>query len=131
MLLHSDQPLPTSLTRLGPQLAALSVVVYSQYVRAIERCMVSQPGVLLGKLAHLGRQHPPLRDEILLLLVKQMRHNMDVVATGRLWRCLSALLALFPPSSTLECYLESFLIQVRLELHTCLFIYSPLIKSGL
>ena len=78
MLLHSDQPLPTSLTKQSPVLAALSVTVYSQYIRGIERDMYSEPGVVLRRLLQLGRTHPPMRDELLLLTIKQMRTNMDV-----------------------------------------------------
>eukprot|EP01032_Pedospumella_encystans_P011457 gene11457-13319_t len=111
MLLHSDQPLPTSLTKQSPVLAALSVTVFAQYIRGIERDMYSEPGVVLRRMIQLGRAHPPMRDELLLLAIKQMRTNMDVHAVTRLWKCLSACLYHFPPSLGFESYLELFLIQ--------------------
>jgi hypothetical protein len=111
MLTHSDQPLPTSLTLQSPVLAALSVTVFTQYVRGIQRNMYSEAGVMLRRMLSLGRAHPPMRDEILLLIIKQMRHNLDVDAVTRLWKCLSACLYHFPPSMLLESYLEQYLIQ--------------------
>lgn len=111
MLLHSNQPLPTSLTKQSPVLAALSVTVFTQYVRGIERNMYSDLSIVLRRLLKLGRAHPPMRDEILLLLIKQMRHNLEVGAVTRLWKCLSACLYHFPPSMLFESYLELYLIQ--------------------
>lgn len=115
MLVHSDQPLPTSLTKQSPVLAALSVTVFAQYVRGIERNMYSDFSIVLRRLLKLGRAHPPMRDEVLLLLIKQMRNNMEVGAVTRLWKCLSACLYHFPPSMSFESYLELYLIQSGMD----------------
>jgi hypothetical protein len=117
MLLHSDQPLPTSLTKQPPGLAALSVIMFSHYIRGIERSMYSDLRIVLRKLLQLGRGFPPIRDELLLQIVKQLRNNSDLTASSRLWRCLHACLSHFPPSMEFESYLESFLLLSGFELH--------------
>ena len=117
MLLHSDQPLPTSLTKQPPGLAALSVIMFSHYIRGIERSMYSDLRIILRKLLQLGRGFPPIRDELLLQIVKQLRNNSDLTASTRLWRCLHACLSHFPPSMEFESYLESFLLLSGFELH--------------
>ena len=54
MLYHSDQPLSTSLTKQSPTLAALSVFIFSHYIRGIERYMYSDLRIVLNKLLLLG-----------------------------------------------------------------------------
>jgi len=123
MLVHSDQPLPTSLTKQSPGVAALSVIMFSHYIRGIERSMYSDLRIVLRKLLQLGRAFPPIRDEMLLQIIKQVRNNSDLSASTRLWRCLHACLYHFPPSMEFESYLESFMLINGFE-HPQHLIYS-------
>ena len=111
MLTHSNQPLPTSLTKLSPILSALSIIIYIKYIRTIEKNIYTNNNIILKQLLILGRKHPVMRDEILLLIIKQMRNNMDIHAVIRLWKCLTACLYHFPPSHLFESYLELYLLQ--------------------
>ena len=73
MLLHTHQSLPTSLTKLSPQLAALAVWVFTHCISAIERNTYSHSDVQLTKLIRLGCSCIPMRDEIYMQLIKQTR----------------------------------------------------------
>lgn len=80
MLLHTHQSLPTSLTKLSPQLAALAVWVFTHYISAIERNMYSHSDIQLTKLIRLGCSCIPMRDEIYSQLIKQTRCVPAMVA---------------------------------------------------
>jgi hypothetical protein len=86
MLTHIDQNLSTSLTRLSPELAALSVWMFGHCVRGIERSIYSKLEVRLRDLTKLGRSCPVMRDEILLQILKQLSNNEDIDGCLRLWR---------------------------------------------
>jgi myosin heavy subunit len=115
MLIHSDQPLPTSLTVLTPPFATISVLVFTDYVRGIENNLYSYPAVALRQITNLGRVCIHMRDEIFLQLVKQLRMNSDFNGSIRLWKLLCVCLYHFPPSSAFESFLELFLLQASTE----------------
>lgn len=123
LLAHADA-LPHSLTRLPPTLNDTALLLFS-LVRAIEtggrpRGLALGAGAggdappPLAALVNAARVCPPLRDEVLLQLLKQLRFRRDSdepLSPPRdcLWRALGACLAHFPPSRGLEGHLETFL----------------------
>ena len=116
MLFHSNQPLPTSLTRLSPSMAALSVWMFTHCICAIEKNAYSHTDVQLKKLLRLGSACLPMRDEIYLQLVKQTRNltSEDGSSNRLIWRLICFCLHCFPPSKTFEPFLESyFLSRIR------------------
>ncbi|RYG70268.1 hypothetical protein EON64_00640, partial [archaeon] len=74
MLVHSDQPLPTSLTALPPSLASVAVLIFTDCVRGVEKHIYTSPQLAVRKLFEVGCRCVSLRDEILLQLVKQTRY---------------------------------------------------------
>eukprot|EP00981_Chlorochromonas_danica_P005298 scaffold1058_cov155-Ochromonas_danica.AAC.43 len=111
MLLHSDQPLPTSLTQLSPPFAALAVTVFTSCIRGIEHNIYTYVAVAVKKVIELGCTCVHLRDEILLQIIKQLRFNTNKNGNLRMWKLLCASLYHFPPSRLFESFLESFLMQ--------------------
>ncbi len=112
MLVHQDTNLPTSITKLRPELAALAVWTFSHNIKGLEKATFTRVEVKLRDMCRLGRQIPTIRDEIVLQVVKQLTQNPSADASDRLWRTLAAFLAHFPPSSLFENYLESHLLSV-------------------
>lgn len=111
MLWHSgSHSIPTSLTVLSPSYSALAVWIFSHLIRGIERNIYSSPEVQLKSLITVGRMVVPLRDEIFLQIIKQLRNNKDTVSYSRLWRLLGACLYHFPPSQSFENYLELYIL---------------------
>ncbi len=74
-LSYSEQSLPCSLTRLPPQLSSVAVYIYSQMIRGVERSLFTYPEVVVKQLVTIGSSVTLLRDEILLQIVKQIRHH--------------------------------------------------------
>jgi hypothetical protein len=109
-LMHTDENITTSITTLDYYLAALSVWIFSQCIQGIEKQLYTRPEVLLRNLIIVGRNCVMIRDEILLQIVKQIRGNPHVLNRNRLWNMLATCLHHFPPSQSLENYLELFLI---------------------
>ena len=83
MLFHTHQSLPTSLTKLSPQLSALAVWVFTHCISAIERNMYSHSDIQLIKLIRLGCSCVPLRDEIYIQLIKQTRYHSTTAANTK------------------------------------------------
>ena len=111
MLSFQETNLPTSITALRPELAALSVWIFAHVIRGLENSTFTRIEVRLRDMARLGREIPSMRDELLLQLVKQLGNNPHPNNTDRLWRCLACSLAHFPPSSEFENYLELHLFE--------------------
>ncbi len=111
MLSYTEQPLPTSLSKLSPAWAAIATFVFTNHVRGLERNLFTHNENLLQQLIQLGQQAVLLRDEIYLQILKQLRGNPDNQSCKRLWKILCACLYHFPPSKMLESYLELFLIK--------------------
>lgn len=109
-LSHTSGPIEMPLTRLPPEVAALSVWIFSNCVQPIERQTFSRHDTHLQSLILAGRACPALRDEILLQLIKQLRHNENPVSCDRLWRAIGACLFYFPPSRAFESFLEHFFL---------------------
>lgn len=126
ILSHSKKTIPTSLTSLPPALAALSVWIFAQSVRGIERNIYTTPALQLRNLILLGRECPKMREEIYLQITKQINNNPDSVCVDRLWRVMGACLSHFPPSKLLENYLELYFI---IELELPLGVGSPAAKK--
>lgn len=140
MLVHTESPIPTSLTRLSPVLAALAVWIFRHCIQALEGNLYSHPEVNLRNLVALGRFSLPMRTEILAQIVKQLRENSNEdEACIRLWVVLITCLEHFPPSMEFEPYLETFfhdelnfstnpdiaelISQCILKLHCSVFMY--------
>jgi hypothetical protein len=111
MLSHGETNLPTSLTALRPELAALAVWVFAHVIRGLENSIFTRPEVRLRDLVRLGREVPAMRDEMLLQIVKQLTDNPEELKVARMWRCLAACLAHFSCSAIFENYLELYLIR--------------------
>jgi hypothetical protein len=111
MLGYTEQPLPTSLTKIPPSWSAIATFIFTNHVRGLERNLFTHNEILLQQLIQLGQQCVLLRDEIYLQIIKQLRGNPDQHSCKRLWKLLCVCLYHFPPSKTLESYLELFLIQ--------------------
>jgi hypothetical protein len=116
MLQHTEEPIVTSLTRLSPCLAALSVWIFRHCIRGIEESEYSHPEVILRNLVSLGRFSIPMRNEIFVQIIKQIRENPNEPAVERLWLTLLACIEHFPPSQEFESFLEFFLTE---ELNLC------------
>jgi hypothetical protein len=140
MLVHTESPIPTSLTRLSPVLAALAVWIFRHCIQALESNLYSHPEVNIRNLVALGRFSLPMRTEILAQIVKQLRENSNGEdACIRLWVVLITCLEHFPPSREFEPYLETFfqdelnfctnadiaelISQCVLKLHCAVFMY--------
>ena len=110
MLQYSSSTIPTSLTNLPPQLAALSVWMFSHNVCAIERNISSHPEILLRDLVYLGMNCVCMRDEILAQHLKLIRKHPHKDQKIRLFKSLMACLYHFPPSEKFESYILGVMI---------------------
>jgi hypothetical protein len=116
MLVYSPGTIPTSLTKLPPQLCALAVWIFSRYVCCIERNLSSHPELLLRDLINLGRSCVSMRDEIFAQHLKMIRGHPDEACKIRLFASLLGCLEHFPPSEKFESYMQAVLmIEVRSE----------------
>lgn len=68
-----------------------------------------QPMTLLVELLGEGVQRPVIRDELYAQIVKQLTNNPNTESTSRGWEVMLCSLHCFPPSPTLENYLQMFL----------------------
>lgn len=81
----------------------------------------------MDDLLGIGYEHPELRDEIYLQVVKQLHDNPSIHSIEKTWNILNVCLQAWPPSNNLENYLEMFLRQHQKDeyiaaLHTIVFV---------
>jgi hypothetical protein len=57
----------------------------------------------------VGLANPPLRDEIYMQIIKQIRDNPNPDSTAKGWKLMALALTTFPPGSDFENFLEVFL----------------------
>jgi hypothetical protein len=111
VLTHQEGLIHNSLTVLPSELSAVALSTYSRLLLPLEQDLLGQDHGALRKILQLGRRCPSLRDEILLQHIRLIRHNHHDVRRETMWRALSACLHHFPPSRTLEPFLELFVLQ--------------------
>lgn len=66
---------------------------------------------IIRRLLALGIQHVDLRDEIYAQICKQTNGNPDPGSTVRGWFLMALCLHCFPPSASMESYLESYILH--------------------
>lgn len=71
------------------------------------------PPAVVERVLSLGREEPPLRDEIYMQLMRQLRGGAGGRYEAAGWDLLGRALAEFAPSDALESYLEAFLYRNR------------------
>ena len=71
--------------------------------------VMSFPNMLAREVLEKGIEHPDLRDEIYVQIIKQVTNNPNPSSTEKGWKMMSMCLHCFPPSREFENYLEIYL----------------------
>ena len=71
------------------------------------------PGMLAQEILTTGLQNKGIRDEIYLLLIKQLTGNPRPESIAKGWQLMSLCLGTFPPSHDFEGFLMHYLVDKR------------------
>ena len=128
MMESTSEPIPTTLLNLPTNLAALGTRIFRHNMLGIVGVRkFSHPSVLYLQILRVAQKVGGVRDEVFCQIMKMMNGcDEHPGARVNLWALMKLCVKSFPPSKSLENWLEFFLLKNKRreclkEMHKCIF----------
>lgn len=105
--------IPKSLTDLNKENNKLAIQIHKDLLGYMGDKQLPFPAMLAQDILRKGYEYKPIRDEIYLLIVKQLTNNPRPESVAKGWQVMCMCVGTFPPSPDFENFLLHYIIEKR------------------
>ena len=105
--------IPKSLTDLNKDSNKLALQIHKDLLGYMGDKQLPFPAMLAQDILRKGYEYKPIRDEIYLLIIKQLTNNPRPESVAKGWQVMCMCVGTFPPSPEFENFLLHYIIEKR------------------
>lgn len=105
--------IPKSLTDLNKENNKLAIQIHKDLLGYMGDKQLPFPAMLAQDILRKGYEYKPIRDEIYLLIIKQLSNNPRPESVAKGWQVMCMCVGTFPPSPDFENFLLHYIIEKR------------------
>lgn len=104
---------PKSLTDINKESNKLALQIHKDLLGYMGDKQLPFPAMLAQDILRKGYEYKPIRDEIYLLIIKQLTNNPRPESVAKGWQVMCMCVGTFPPSPEFENFLLHYIIEKR------------------
>ena len=112
-LTFQSQVIPKSVLDLNKDYNKLAIQVFKDLLGYMGDKQMPFPAMLAQDILRKGYENKPLRDEIFLQIIKQLKNNPRPESVAKGWQVMCMCVGTFPPSYDFENYLLHYILEKR------------------
>lgn len=112
-LSFQNNVIPKSLTDLNKENNKLSIQIHKDLLGYMGDKQLPFPAMLAQDVLRKGYEYKAIRDEIYLLIIKQLTNNPRPESVAKGWQVMCMCVGTFPPSTEFENFLLHYIIEKR------------------
>lgn len=112
-LSFQNNVIPKSLTDLNKENNKLAIQIHKDLLGYMGDKQLPFPAMLAQDILRKGYEYKPIRDEIYLLIIKQLTNNPRPESVAKGWQVMCMCVGTFPPSQEFENFLLHYIIEKR------------------
>ena len=105
--------IPKSLTDLNRENNKLALQIHKDLLGYMGDKQLPFPAMLAQDILRKGYEYKPIRDEIYMLIIKQLSNNPRPESVAKGWQVMCMCVGTFPPSPEFENFLLHYIIEKR------------------
>jgi len=111
MLKHQENLIPKSLLDLSRENNKKAIDIHRCMLGYMGEKQMSFPATLAHDILTKGLEHPLMRDELFMQLMKQLSHNPKAESIAKGWQLMCMCVSTFPPSDEFDHFVLNFILS--------------------